>query len=801
MKTFFKSLTFKIGIIIILVEIVVLAVTGFFYVNRFSREIDERIRARIELPGTLVAKGLLNFGSVADREVLTELVGEGLIDGLVIGADKTIFHSLNPAFVRQDITRVPGVDASWFAADLGDNLLIETADGLVSITPIRALARDRSSFYIYIKVGSGLAHDQKRSVTVLFVLGSIFSILITSIAIIALFNSTILTRIKEVLRVLGQVESGNLTARVNSSIAEDEIGTLQSGVDSMVTQLEGIFNTLEERVIDRTKSLQTIAEISHRITTITNLDELLHFVVNYIRTEFNFYYVHIYLIEEKTGDLVIVEGSGEVGRKLKENEHRLQAGQGIVGTVASTNEHFLSNNVKEVLNFVRNPLLPNTNAELAVPLRKGDQVLGVLDIQSDELNRFTEEDISFIQSLANQVAPALDNARLLAETQTVLKEVERLNRRLTREGWEEFTHEVDVSGYHYIGGSQATIRPDSDAWLSPMGQAAVQRQLVKYNSLDNGEPPKAELAIPLILRGEVIGVLGVKREQSPAWSDEEVAAVEAVANQISRALENARLSREQEKTIVQLKEIDRLKSEFLTSMSHELRTPLNSIIGFADVLLQGIDGDLNDLAANDVQLIFNSGQHLLALINDILDISKIEAGMMELVCGSLDIRESINHVRVASTSLIKDKPVELMVEVDEGLPSIYADKLRLNQILLNLVSNAVKFTDEGTIILKAELRDEYPDRMVVSVTDTGIGIPLDKIDTIFDRFRQADSSTAREYGGTGLGLAITKQLVEMHGGTIAIESEKEVGSTFYFTLPLFDAIDFEQEYVVALVEN
>jgi GAF domain-containing protein len=256
----------------------------------------------------------------------------------------------------------------------------------------------------------------------------------------------------------------------------------------------------------------------------------------------------------------MVEGSGEVGRKLKENEHRLLAGQGIVGTVASTNEHFVSNNVNEVLNFVRNPLLPDTSAELAVPLRKGDEVLGVLDIQSDELNRFTQEDVSFIQSLANQVAPALDNARLLAETQTVLKEVERLNRRLTREGWEEFTHEVDVSAYRYLGGSQTIIKPDPDAWLPPMRQAAIQRQLVKYNDPGNGEPAKAELAIPLVLRGEVIGVLGVKREQSPAWSEEEVAAIEVVANQISRALENARLSREQEKTIVQLKEIDRLKA-------------------------------------------------------------------------------------------------------------------------------------------------------------------------------------------------------------------------------------------------
>ena len=479
----------------------------------------------------------------------------------------------------------------------------------------------------------------------------------------------------------------------------------------------------------------------------------------------------------------MAEGSGSVGQKLKEKGHRLEVGRGIVGMVASTNESFVSNDVDKAANFVRNPLLPGTKSELAVPLRKGKQVLGVLDIQSDQLNQFSRENINLMQSVANQTAVALDNARLLSEAEDALKEVERLNRRLTRETWQEQGQEMTVSGYRFIGGQEATVQPASDAWLSPMKQAATLKQLVQRNT-KNGDGAKTELAVPLMLRGEVIGVLGVKREETEDWADEEVSAVEAVADQVSRALENARLSKEQEKTIEQLQEIDQLKSEFLTSMSHELRTPLNSIIGFADVLIQGIDGDLPELAMNDIKLIHNSGQHLLALINDILDLSKIEAGKMELVRHPLSIEESMNDVLAASSSLVKDKPVEILVDIVPDLPPVDADKLRLNQILLNLISNAAKFTHEGTITLKAEIDDEAPDKMCIAVIDTGIGIPAEKLETIFDRFRQADNSTTRQYGGTGLGLAISVNLTQLHGGELKVKSEVGVGSEFCFTIPL-----------------
>jgi signal transduction histidine kinase len=317
-----------------------------------------------------------------------------------------------------------------------------------------------------------------------------------------------------------------------------------------------------------------------------------------------------------------------------------------------------------------------------------------------------------------------------------------------------------------------------------MQTAAEQKQLIVRSRPGNGQPSAVELAVPLILRGQVIGVLGVKRDRTEIWDEDELTAVEAVAGQISLALENARLTAEQGKTIVQLKDVDRLKSEFLTSMSHELRTPLNSIIGFADVLLQGIDGELNPVALNDIQLIYNSGQHLLALINDILDLSKIEAGKMELVREPLSVADAVNEVLAASSSLLQKKSLALTANVSRELPHILADRLRFNQIVLNLVSNAVKFTEQGGVIISAQIDPADPGKMRVEVADTGIGIPQNKINAIFDRFSQADSSTTRKYGGSGLGLTICKQLVEMHGGRIGICNQPQGGSMFYFTIPL-----------------
>ncbi len=578
------------------------------------------------------------------------------------------------------------------------------------------------------------------------------------------------------------IAGGNLARRVTITV-QNEVGQLAQAFNTMADRLQDFINTLEFRIQERTRALEVSVEISSQITMIQDKNELLEYVVNRIQMGYNFYHTQIYLVEPESGDLVLAMGYGDLGRRMRAQNHRLPMGNGIVGTVASTNQSFQSNNVDEALNFVPHPLLPYTKSELAVPLRVGDEVVGVLDIQSEQLNRFKPEDVTLMQSLADQTAVALQNIRLLEEMKLTLQKVEHLNQQLTRTVWDEFGAEITTSGYRFRGGQNAAIVPDSDAWLPAMSAAARRKKLVQYTEdQNNGQRQKGELAVPLTLRGEVIGFMGIAREQSPNWSEEEIAAVEAVANQVTMALENARLSQEQAKTIVRLKEVDHLKSNFLASMSHELRTPLNSIIGFADILLQGIDGELSENAITDIAAIHNSGKHLLALINDILDLSKIEAGRMELAHSAVSVPDLFTDVSASVSSLLIDKSIELVQQVEPELPRIWADPLRISQVVINLVSNAIKFTEEGTVTLGAAPYN--PGFIHIYVQDTGIGIPEDKFQLVFEHFRQVDARNNRKYQGSGMGLAISRQLVQLHGGEMWLDSVVGQGSTFHFTVPI-----------------
>jgi signal transduction histidine kinase len=231
----------------------------------------------------------------------------------------------------------------------------------------------------------------------------------------------------------------------------------------------------------------------------------------------------------------------------------------------------------------------------------------------------------------------------------------------------------------------------------------------------------------------------------------------------------------------QLEQTSKAKSEFLANMSHELRTPMNAILGFTEMLLDGLYGDvpadINE-PLTDIQV---NGRHLLRLINDVLDLSKIEAGRMQLALGEYSPREVVDIVYVSLRSLAVEKGLEFGIAVQDDLPTAYGDNGRLTQCLMNLAGNALKFTREGKVEIGVERRG---DELVYRVSDTGIGIPKEELENVFGEFRQVDSTVTREFGGTGLGLSITKKFVEMHGGRIWVESEIGKGCVFYFAVPL-----------------
>ncbi len=302
---------------------------------------------------------------------------------------------------------------------------------------------------------------------------------------------------------------------------------------------------------------------------------------------------------------------------------------------------------------------------------------------------------------------------------------------------------------------------------------------------------RSAAAVPLMLGREAIGVLDVQSVTADVFTPDRVHLLTALADQIAIGIHNARLYAVQREMAEHLTEMDRVKNQFLTVISHELRTPLNSILGFSKLMLKGVNGLLNDTQQQDMQMIYQSGQHLMSLINDLLDLSKINAGKMEFNPEPVDVAILIRDVLGASQVLIQDRSIVLESVTDPDLPIIDADQRRLRQILLNLVSNAIKFTPRGRVVVRACRLDAVAPGMEqvssfiqISVSDTGIGIPSAKLDAIFEEFTQVDDSASRRYQGAGLGLPITKKLVEMHGGQIWVESKVGQGSTFTFTLPV-----------------
>lgn len=465
---------------------------------------------------------------------------------------------------------------------------------------------------------------------------------------------------------------------------------------------------------------------------------------------------------------------------------------------------------------------------LGVPLRSGGVIRGIIAVQTyDTSDRIDENQVENFTVIGTQTAAALERLQAReslqrqntylaasAEIGNLVTSTLNINTIFTRTvnligdrlGF-YFTgiYKVDEDGFHAVlhegtggAGEAMKIQKHRVAVGSQtiVGRAAESGETYLANDV-NTEPlyqpnpllldTQAEVAIPLKVGGRVLGVIDIQSTQAQIFTTSDLSVLQSLADQVAVAINNATLYDESQELIKNLKEVDLLKSQFLANMSHELRTPLNSIIGFSRVILKGIDGPVTEMQNQDLTAIYNSGQHLLGLINDILDLARIEAGKMDLNFEEVQLPEMIQSVFSTAKGLVKEKPIKLVQEIAEDMPSIRGDTMRVRQVLLNLISNASKFTDEGSITVEAVLQngpDGRPEALI-NVIDTGPGISPEGQEKLFKAFSQVDGSATRASGGSGLGLSICANLVQLHGGRIGIHSEEGQGSTFWFTMPLF----------------
>ncbi len=475
---------------------------------------------------------------------------------------------------------------------------------------------------------------------------------------------------------------------------------------------------------------------------------------------------------------------------------------------------------------------------VGIPLESKGQVLGTLCGFRKIPGPFSDDVIALLQTIGRQIGFAVENARLFAQTQASEQTLRRQNEYLATSAeigrlvtstldldtlfsrTVNLIHErfsfyhvaiftIEETGFTAVLQS-ATGKPGEEMLQRhhtlPVGSRSIvgtvssagEPLVVNNTALDLVFRPnpllpetRSEAAIPLRIGRRMVGVIDLQSKETEAFKQDDIGVLLALADQVAVAIDNARSYELAQQAINEMRELDRLKSQFLANMSHELRTPLNSIIGFSRVIIKGIDGPVTDLQEQDLSAIYNSGQHLLRLINDILDLSKIDAGKMELAFDDVNISELLQSVIPTVNGLIKDKPITLKQNIESNIPIVRADAMRLRQVMINLLSNAAKFTDEGSITITASVENKpngQPE-VVVRVIDTGAGIAPEDLKKLFQPFSQVDASPTRKTGGTGLGLSISRRLVELHGGQIDVLSELGKGSTFYFTLPLPKVVD------------
>jgi signal transduction histidine kinase len=462
---------------------------------------------------------------------------------------------------------------------------------------------------------------------------------------------------------------------------------------------------------------------------------------------------------------------------------------------------------------------------LAVPLLREGRSFGTMFLRRKEVRPFTDRQIALSKVFADQAAIGIENVRLFNETKEALEQqkasadvlgaisasiadtapvFDKILESCQRlfEGHLVGVTLVEADGQVHLRAYKGE-RQDELPRIYPMpltresgtGFAILEQKVVEFPSVqgDAATPPQIKrgaavlgfasiVFAPMIFEGRGIGAIWVARKQPGAFSEKQIALLKTFADQAVIAIQNARLFREIQEKGAQLEVANKHKSEFLANMSHELRTPLNAIIGFSEVLIERMFGEVNAKQADYLKDIHESGRHLLSLINDILDLSKIEAGRMDLELSTFDLPSALSNAMTLVRERAQRHGIALSLAVDKKLGAFQADERKFKQIVLNLLSNAVKFTpDGGRVDVSAK---KYDGKIEVAVRDTGIGIAAEDHAAVFEEFKQVGRDYTKKAEGTGLGLTLTKRFVELHGGSIQLDSSPGQGSTFTITLPV-----------------